>query len=71
MKVYTMIYFCCVVSPPQSLQSVYREVAIKRPESSILVVWGDKDEVTPYAHAKTVMSIFGKSQVTASPTSLL
>lgn len=40
-------------------QWAYHAVAAKLRPGSTLVVWGDKDEVTPFGHSQTVMRILG------------
>ena len=37
-------------------------MAKARPPNSILVIWGDLDEVTPFGHSRRVMQLFGSDK---------
>lgn len=45
--------------PLNDLEWAYESLAKSRPEGSVLVVWGDKDEVTPFTHAPRVLELLG------------
>ena len=42
-------------------QWAYQKVAETRGENSTLVIWGNKDIVTPFANAEKVMGVLSKS----------
>ena len=45
--------------PLNELEWAYESIAKTRREGTVLVVWGDRDEVTPYTHAGRVLEMLG------------